>query len=446
MRQPRSVFVGIALLLGVSGAVFAAGPDLSGTWTKTYDFSLDGSVSGKTSRNQVTISAAGDGTYTARYSGNLSANRSTFAGAYVNGSANIVTITQVDGSYVAIIAGQLQSDGSIVGTWYDSLGNAGDIVLTRDSVGSASSQTGNAGGSSGSGGAAAGGSSTSTGGTGTSVSGAAGTSGSADGGSSVASSAGPAANALRAVSNTETPITLWGLQKLTGPPVATVGSPAVYMFANRGRLYVVNASGEVWYHPVGDTVQNASRVPGAPIAGVSQKAPYVLFDGDKIWSILSTGEVWVQSLTTTVGSPSKLTGALVPIATKSLLTVIISDGYIWSIGIDGSVWRQSVDQSAGAVTKVSGSPLAVAGYESPNVIKIGDTFLIIYRNGYMAAQSAGDTIGTPYSAGGPVAGADATGAQKFVVFDHTGGSYGFGSYYIINTQGTVYAVQVIGGR
>ena len=61
--------------------------------------------------------------------------------------------------------------------------------------------------------------------------------------------------------------------KLTGPPVATLGVPAKYVFAMGNSIVVVNTNGEVWAHDVvGNQVGNGYQLNSPPVATLGNPA------------------------------------------------------------------------------------------------------------------------------------------------------------------------------
>ena len=115
---------------GLATAVFSQNVGLSGMWTKTYDFQVDGTLSGKIISNDIVMVNTGENKFAGQYVGKESKNTSVFTIQVFNQRKTLVIIDQVDSAYRSVIAGILNGN-MITGTWYDSLGNAGDIVMTH---------------------------------------------------------------------------------------------------------------------------------------------------------------------------------------------------------------------------------------------------------------------------------------------------------------------------
>ena len=110
---------------------------MAGQITKTYEFAIDGTISGRQYNNTIELTERLDlalgFVYEGRYIGSTAGNPSTFVVSSCVQSAGAlpqVTIDQTHGSYTSRIVADKDGD-AFAGTWSDIRGNRGDVVMRR---------------------------------------------------------------------------------------------------------------------------------------------------------------------------------------------------------------------------------------------------------------------------------------------------------------------------
>ena len=134
----RKYVIAIIFLFLTSSISFAQHVDryyLEGVWEKTYDFKIDGVISGKILSNKVNFTRQGD-KFIGKYIGEPTADPSIFEGQGFSKQKNLIYVVQKHpiGSsfqYYGITSSVMVNPNKFIGTWCDSRGNMGDLIWTR---------------------------------------------------------------------------------------------------------------------------------------------------------------------------------------------------------------------------------------------------------------------------------------------------------------------------
>ena len=134
----RKYVISIIFLFLTTSISFAQNVDryyLEGVWKKTYDFKIDGVISGKIVSNKVNFTRQGN-KFIGKYIGDPGGNPSIFEGQGFSKQKNLVYVVQKHprGSgfkYYSIMSSVMVSPNKLIGTWCDSRGNMGDLIWTR---------------------------------------------------------------------------------------------------------------------------------------------------------------------------------------------------------------------------------------------------------------------------------------------------------------------------
>lgn len=118
-----------AVLLTIQSTADARPCDVSGTWTKKYDFAIDGKIGGKTKENQIVLLASKKGALQGKYVGREKKNKSRFTGRCLAEKSGLIYLVQEDRAYRSVIVVSGNLSGKLAGTWHDTSGNSGDIAM-----------------------------------------------------------------------------------------------------------------------------------------------------------------------------------------------------------------------------------------------------------------------------------------------------------------------------